>query len=124
MGEADSASNYGFSRPYRLLKPAEFSAAFASKLVVRGKVFAVHCRANDLKRARLGLVIPKKQAPTAVLRNAVKRQAREIFRLQRCTLPAVDLVLRLTQKIELSDKPAWRAEIAALFDRCREKASA
>lgn len=86
--------------------------------------FAVHYRPNGLDRARLGLVIPKKQAPTAVLRNAIKRQAREIFRLRRNTLPSVDLVLRLTQKIALSDKSGWRAEIAALLDRCRNKASA
>lgn len=91
---------------------------------MRGRVFAVHYRPNGLERARLGLVIPKKQAPTAVLRNAIKRQAREIFRLRCSTLPSVDLVLRLTQKIEQPDKPAWRAEIAALLDRCRAKASA
>lgn len=124
MGEADPTSYYGFGRLYRLLKPVEFSAAFASKKVERGKAFVVHYRPNGLDCARLGLVIPKKQAPSAVLRNAVRRQAREIFRLQRGMLPPVDLVLRLTQKIELSDKPVWRAEIAALFARCREKASA
>ncbi len=91
---------------------------------MRGKAFAVHYRPNGLDRARLGLVIPKKQAPTAVLRNAIKRQAREIFRLRRTTLPPADLVLHLTQKTVESDTSAWRAEIVALLDRCREKASA
>lgn len=63
------------------------------------------------------MVIPKKQARTAVLRNAIRRQAREAFRLKRTGLPAFDLVLRLVQPVTAMEKTAWRAEIETLLDR-------
>ena len=69
---------------------------------------------------RLGLVIPKRQAKTAVLRNAIKRQARELFR-RRTDLPAMDAVLRLAQPVRLdrpisrTDRLGWRNEIDRLL---------
>ncbi|MEW6512471.1 MAG: ribonuclease P protein component [Pseudomonadota bacterium] len=107
----------GFRRQHRLLKPAEFANVFAARRVLRGSQFALHYRDSDLPVARLGLVIPKKQAHTAVLRNAIKRQAREIFRLRLASLPARDVVLRLTRLVETQDKPAWRTEITQLLER-------
>ncbi len=68
-------------------------------------------------RPRLGLVIPKKLARRAVLRNAIKRQAREAFRLRRTNLPALDLVLRLARPVSGMEKKRWRAEIDDLFER-------
>lgn len=84
---------------------------------MRGRNFALHAKDNGLLHARLGLVIPKKLAHAAVLRNAIKRQAREVFRRRRFALPAQDVVLRLIGPVAAPDKAAWRAEIAALFDR-------
>jgi ribonuclease P protein component len=103
-----------------VLSAAQFSAIFAARRVLRGKLFALHYRPNGLPGPRLGLVIPKKQARAAVLRNAIKRQAREIFRQRRHMLPAADLALRLTAPVATRDsaaRAAWRAEIAALLDR-------
>jgi ribonuclease P protein component len=108
---------FGFRRQHRLLKPAAFADVFAARRVLRGTQFALHYRDNDLPVARLGLVISKKQAHTAVLRNAIKRQARDIFRLRLSTLPARDVVLRLTRAVAAQDKPAWRAEISHLLER-------
>lgn len=62
-------------------------------------------------------MIPKKLARSAVLRNAIKRQAREAFRHKCASLPAVDLVLRLTRPVTVMEKSLWRAEIEALLDR-------
>ena len=113
-----------------MLKPAEFSTVFSARQVVRGTHFVLHYRLNDLPVARLGLVIPKKQAHAAVLRNAIKRQARELFRHRRVGLPPLDLVLRLAQSVERPGsaidkqaRAAWRAEFAVLFERlCRKLA--
>lgn len=55
--------------------------------------------------SRLGLVVPKRLARHAVLRNAIKRQAREAFRHHSESLPALDLVLRLAR---------WPKDMAAL----------
>lgn len=48
--------------------------------------------------SRLGLIVPKRLARRAVLRNTIKRQVRESFRhVERDVLPPVDLVFRLTR---------------------------
>lgn len=129
-GGAAPTEGFGFGRPCRLLTAAQYAEVFSARQVLRGGHFALHYRHNGLQGARLGLVIPKKQARSAVLRNAVKRQARELFRQRRATLPAVDLVLRLAKPIGAqAAEPAhgcaaWREEIGALLDKlCRKAAS-
>jgi ribonuclease P protein component len=132
--EGVSAENFGFDRQFRLRAAAEFSEVFAARRVLRGDCFALHYRPNGKPYARLGLVIPKKQARVAVLRNAVKRQARELFRQRRAGLPPLDLVLRLARPLQKPGQPAatasltdpqhranWRAEIGALFDQLRDQ---
>lgn len=116
LSRRDVAGDQRFGRQYRLLTPADFAAVFAARRIIHGESFALHYRANGLDHARLGLVVPKKMARRAVLRNALKRQARERFRLRRATLPAVDVVLRLMRPPP-PDKSRWRAEIDALLDR-------
>jgi ribonuclease P protein component len=127
---ADSAEKFDFRRQYRLLTPGQYSEVFSARRVLRGELFALHYRRNGLPGSRLGLVIPKKQARTAVLRNAIKRQAREFFRQRRAGLPALDLVLRLAQPVgpggrrvlDRQARTSWRAEIAVLFDKlCRNE---
>lgn len=131
---AESAENSCFSRQQRLLLPAEYSAVFSARRVLRGPCFVLHYRINGMPNSRLGLVIPKKQARTAVLRNAIKRQARELFRRQRqqsVGLPSLDLVLRLAQPvgpggrlgrvIDKQAKTAWRDEMTKLFEQLRRK---
>jgi ribonuclease P protein component len=68
------------------------------------------------------MVIPKRYAKSAVLRNAIKRQGREIFRLHMGELPVCDLVLRLDRALKgregrttLEQKREWRIMIEALF---------
>ncbi|MDO9243695.1 MAG: ribonuclease P protein component [Rhodocyclaceae bacterium] len=126
-----TAENFGFDRQLRLRVATEFSEVFAARKVLRGPCFALHYRPNDRSHARLGLVIPKKQARAAVLRNAIKRQARELFRLRRAGLPPCDLVLRLARPVSSAapvhaaidprSQPAWRAEIVGLFDQLCQK---
>jgi len=117
LSDTEPLGDFGFRRQHRLLKPAEFSDVFAARHILRGGLFTLHYRNNDRSVARLGLVVPKKQARTAALRNAIKRQAREAFRLRCAGLPALDLVLRLSRPVAAIDKPAWRAEMVTLFDR-------
>ncbi|WP_126447538.1 ribonuclease P protein component [Sulfuricystis multivorans] len=114
---------FGFDRCFRLLRPQEFSAVFDARRAVRGDRFALHFKENSLKYPRLGLVLPKKQARSAVLRNAIKRQVREAFRLKRPGLPALDIVLRLMRPVAAIEKMDWRMEIEGLFDKLAKTAS-
>ena len=70
--------------------------------------------------ARLGLVVPKRLLRRASMRNAVKRQAREAFRLKAASLPLADMVLRLGRKPSLTAaefKRGVRLEIDVLSSR-------
>ena len=70
-----------FSKDRRLLKAPEFQQVFDlntckvshSKLLILAKL-------NENEVSRLGLVVGKKNIPTAVGRNYIKRMARETFR--------------------------------------------
>lgn len=113
-----AAGRCGFGRDLSLHKPQEFSEVFSSRCTCRGDFFFVlHWKENGKGFARLGLVISKKHARSAVLRNAIKRQAREAFRLRREELPALDLVLRVARPVPKLEKKRWRAEIEALLGR-------
>ncbi len=93
-----SASERDFPPGRRLHTPAEYAAAFAHRQVLRGPCFDLHCGAMRAGgAARLGLVIPKKLAKAAVLRNSIKRQLREAFRMRAGELPPRDLVFRLVR---------------------------
>ena len=96
----------------------------AARRVVRGECFDLHYRwIGADSRARLGLIVPKRLARAASLRNAIKRQGREAFRLMAREMQPCDLVLRLTRPVKgvrASDgaqKKIWRLEMETLLKR-------
>ncbi len=106
----------------RLHRPEEFSAVMAARRVVRGTCFDLHyCPAPAASRARIGLIVPKRLARAAALRNAIKRQAREAFRLLAPSIPPCDIVLRLKQALpglrarDGERRKIWRAEMETLL---------
>jgi ribonuclease P protein component len=113
-----------FTSGDRLHTAAEFSAVFSNRRVLRGERFDLHYRPNEGGSARLGLVIAKKLARRAVLRNLLKRLGREAFRQARAELPAFDLVLRLAKPVASAGRATRqtaRMEIDALLLRLRER---
>ena len=57
---------------------------------------AVDTLANSYRGPQLGMMIGKRNAKTAVLRNAIKRRIREQFRLRASRLPTRAYVVRLS----------------------------
>jgi ribonuclease P protein component len=93
-----------------------------ARQVVRGACFDLHfCPANTAGRARIGLIVPKRLARAAALRNAIKRQGREAFRLVASAIPPCDLVLRLKRPVpgvnarDSAQRKVWRAEMETLL---------
>lgn len=113
----------GVYRPSaHLRQPKEFTAVLASPLRLKGGCFELRYRPNETISARLGLVIPKRLARRAVLRNLLKRLARESFRHVLPRLPAVDLVLRLASppvpksgKVDRLQRNIWRRDLDGLL---------
>jgi ribonuclease P protein component len=110
-------AGWGFGDCCRLHRAAEFSAVLAQRRSVRSDHFVLNYAPNPYGRARLGLVVGRKADRRAVVRNMVKRLARESFRLNHPRLPACDLVLRATAPLAGHSRRGLRAEIDALMAR-------
>lgn len=115
-GDGASGKNQSFKAVYRLRKTDEYSSVFSFRKSVRGRYFVLHYRLTG-ESARLGLVIGKKLARRAVLRNLLKRMAREHFRRIRESLPLYDIVVRLAAGPVEASRAALNEDLANLFRR-------
>lgn len=87
-------TGFAFTRAERLLSSADFKAVFDGASVrVSDRHLLILAIPNKDEQSRLGLVIAKKHIKRAVDRNRVKRLIRESFRLNKATLPSVDIVV-------------------------------
>lgn len=113
-----------FRPQHRLLRAAEYTGIFGLRRVLRGALLDLHFGPSATGTARLGLVIPKRNAALSVTRNYCKRVARELFRQRRAELPALDLVLRLARPVKSTSRefresfgPALREDFDKLLNR-------
>jgi ribonuclease P protein component len=73
--------SYAFTKNRRLLKASEYKEVFdRNRLKVAHPKLLLLALPNNSGQSRLGLVLGKKNIPTAVGRNRVKRVVRETFR--------------------------------------------
>jgi ribonuclease P protein component len=123
-----------FPREARLLTPEAFARALKTR-PFRGKflwIYRVDCEIADdainateatndgnesvpalalsTPRPQLGMMIGKRNAKSAVLRNAIKRRIREQFRLRAARLPARAYVVRLAATTAKTDVPLLLTE--------------
>lgn len=110
-------AGFGFGSSLRLHKTDEYSSVFAFRRALRGRFYMVHYRPNGLDTARLGVVVAKKLAKRANVRNLVKRIARETFRRHREALPAMDLVVRLHAPVAKATRAEMNLDLLALLQR-------
>ncbi|MFY9329219.1 MAG: ribonuclease P protein component [Georgfuchsia sp.] len=119
-----SVAEFCFRPQHRLLQSAEYTGVFGQRRVLRGSLLDLHFKPGTAESARLGLVIPKRNAALSVTRNYCKRVARELFRQRRAGLPVMDLVLRLARPVKLKSRefhgllgPALREDFDKLLKR-------
>ena len=103
-----------YTKRVRLLKAAQFDAAFKQGKRINTGVFAAVIASNELGFARLGFALSKKHAAHAVDRNRARRLLRERFRLQQAVLAPVDLVLMLRSRLP-TDATALKTEVEAIW---------
>lgn len=74
---------------------------------------------NSACLARLGLVVGKRTAKSAVVRNRIKRVIRESFRNNRDRLQGVDIIVIARQHCDTLSKKKLREGIEELWDKLR-----
>ncbi len=91
--KAAGAPRQTLGRNQRLLRTAEFQAAYAAKGRAADGRLVVYARANDRPETRLGLSVGARVGG-AVVRNRIKRLLREAFRQTRAEFPGgYDIVI-------------------------------
>ncbi|UCC55869.1 MAG: ribonuclease P protein component [Gammaproteobacteria bacterium] len=83
-----------YPRQARLTEPVEFTRVFDHcRCKASNRWMTMLAISNDRNNPRLGLVISRKAARTAVARNRIKRLVRESFRHEQQKLGNLDIVV-------------------------------
>ena len=99
------------------MNASDFKEVFDSnKLKVANSSLLILAKPSSSGHSRLGLVIAKKNIPTAVQRNRVKRVARETFRHQDFTVPMDIVFLARSRANQLSNNQLTELLIKAWAD--------
>lgn len=77
----------------------------------------MHYRPVEAPSARLGVVVAKRLAKRANLRNLVKRIVREQFRRRRAAMASFDLVVRLHAPVDTATRRMINNDMVQLLDR-------
>jgi ribonuclease P protein component len=102
----------------RLRQPQQFQHCFARGQRVNGRYFRAHVLSTG-PAPRLGLAVSRKVDRRAVVRNRIKRCARESFRQYAAHLPAVDIVLVARPEAAGATTEQLRTDLESLWRKSR-----
>lgn len=114
-----SAAGGAFPKSSRLKRSSEFLGVFKKAKRIRENGIALYMTETSRRSgSRLGVVASRRVLKHAVDRNCFKRIAREVFRLRRreFTRP-YDLVVRVVDKCNITDRKHLRAVLNRLFEQ-------
>jgi ribonuclease P protein component len=113
-----------FKKNQRLLESHAFSAVFSDAPIrASHPCFLLLCRSNLLPKARIGIVIAKKQIRRAHERNRLKRLIRESFRLQQHKLPLIDAIVLARKGADALSNSDVQVILKGLWKRISKRAS-
>jgi ribonuclease P protein component len=104
-----------FPRCARLLGGAQFKRVFDQRKAHANALFRIHYAPADT--ARLGIAVSRRVSLRAVVRNRIRRQIRESFRLHRAELAALDYVVVAKPDAADATRPELRAALDQLWQR-------
>lgn len=113
----DVSRDVRFRRSQRLRQPSEFQHCFTQGDRVNGRYFRLHVAASA--QPRVGLAVSRKVDTSAVVRNRIKRIARDSFRHACSDLPPLDCVLVARHEAASATAQALRSDLDHLWRRAR-----
>lgn len=111
-------TNYlSFPRSHRLVTKAEFKQVFDEARKTSQKHLLILSKPNQNAFARLGVIVGKRVARTAIARNRIKRVVRESFRLNQDRLVGRDIIVLARPYCDTLDKTKLRKGIDDLWEK-------
>lgn len=108
---------HALPKTYRIGGEGAFGPVLRSGIKMRGEHLVVHAVPGTSEGSRIGIAVSRRNLPSAVRRNRVKRIVREAFRRHPLKVSGMDCVVVLRQRIEPSAMGLLRDEVTGLFDR-------
>ena len=109
-----------FPRRAHLRTSAEYLLVFSEGQRLSGRFFRLHVRLPaGVLETKLGVAVSKRVDKSAVVRNRLRRQVKEAFRLHRAGLSAGDYVFVAKTEAAKAGKRELRDDLVAVIDRAR-----
>jgi ribonuclease P protein component len=113
----EGSAPHAFPKQSRLLRRADFRTVYEQGQRRSASLCTVFWHSNGLKFSRLGITVPVRVGG-AVVRNRIKRRVREVFRLNRMSIPAGwDIVVNPRSGAARAAFPALERELLRTFPR-------
>ncbi len=110
--------NYlSFPRSHRLVSKSEYKSLFDESNKVSQRYLLALYKRNEKSHARVGIIVGKRVANHAVVRNQIKRIVRESFRANQIQFPGYDIVVIARQQCDSLDKTQLREGIEKLWQK-------
>lgn len=114
---------FSFGKEQRLLNSSDFTPVFNDAPIrASNSEILILCKLSSTGKARLGLVVAKKNIKHANKRNQFKRIARESFRLKQHKLPPIDAIVLARRGADSLSKIELRRMFDGLWKRVVKKA--
>ena len=98
-----------------MVKTDDFSSVFNLRKRIASRHLVMRYRLNEANMPRLGLIVSKKTAKSAVQRNYMRRVLRELFRLNQPQLPIIDLVIQVQKTFKKPEFTLIKQEFEILL---------
>jgi ribonuclease P protein component len=110
-----------FPARYRLANADDYKPVFDKSLRSSDAYLTVLAHQKKEGETRLGLAISRKNVRRAAARNRIKRQIRESFRLNRCRMINLDIVVMARSAASGADRKTLRASIEKHWDILKKR---
>lgn len=110
-------NHLSFPRNNRLVSQSEFKSLFGQSEKVSQRYLLALYKPNQKTHARIGIIVGKRVANSAVARNKIRRIVRESFRAHQQVLKGLDIVVIARQQCDSQDKIQLREGINKLWQK-------